>query len=391
VTAIFAFYCCFILLNFDDEVACSTESDNDTNNECRVEGVDNAPVAYLCQFLLGSILNFLGLHLVVSNTHKEKKEKEDEEQQEEEQEQEEEEGGRAVSCRSAMAFFLWATSHAVKGIVGMDYGNDGTGDGKGQRGYFLLTVVIYSLHTLAVIEIANFAIRRIWPILLEEYKHYVFGKETMRILQGIHILVLIMLFIGSLWCGFTPNVWVDTSLDKYPNDLDLPVHQCVKMVDTARLVYTTAAAGIFIAVAALFGALADQSICENDQWYYVWGMPTSIAAASVVACQSTIIFFHIFAYVVLHNNVEAVEPDYAISTAGSIANLYADLMTAFFIHSLIYSMSLRSHDGTDTTNNTPTINKGDQGKKSESIGASVFSILCNLPYISLSLELSLSL
>jgi hypothetical protein len=310
LTAVYAAYCYVILA-----VLLGLDGDCSSSEECRAEGVDNAPIAYLSQLFVGGILCLLGIHIVMSLRS---------------------DGPR---CKAALAFFVWAASHVVWGIIGWKYGNDGTGDGKGQRVYFYLDLLAYGLHTEALMEVATLAMR-LWFLLYDEYKPSVCGKTMVRFLQLMLGLTTATIAAGCLWCGSLPDVWVQESLDKYPNDMDLPVHMCIQMVDISQLVYTFVSALVWMAVASLYGSYANQQIAEFNKWYYVWGVPTPLAAAAVVGCQGAIVLFHLLAYLIVER-ISQSEPDDEVLAAGSIAYHYASLMTGYFVHSLVYSMSIR--------------------------------------------------
>ena len=309
MTALYGVYCFLILA-----VIHNLDGDCLTTTECRAEGTDNAPIAYLSQFFVGGIICLLGIHIMISLKN----------------------GPR---CKGSIAFFVWAAAHALWGLIGWKYGNDGTEDGKGLRIYFFLNLLAYGLHTEALMEIASLA-SRLWFTLFEEYKPRLCSNLMVRCLQFTLGLVTATIVGGSLWCGFTPEVWVKESLDRYPNDINLPVHQCIQIVDIAQLVYTVSSALVWIAISFLFEASANQQISEWNQWYYVWGMPTSLSAAAVVGCQASLVLFHLLAYLVVENHAQD-EPDNEVLMAGSIAYNYANLMTGYFVHSLVCSMSMR--------------------------------------------------
>jgi hypothetical protein len=188
-------------------------------------------------------------------------------------------------------------------------------------------------------EIASLA-KRVSYTLLDGYKPCLCSKTMTECLQIILGLVMATIAGGSLWCTSVPDVWVKESLDKYPNDINLPIPVCVQLVDTAQLAYTLVSAMVFMSIAFLYGASADQQIGEWNKWYYVWGVPTPVAAAAVVGCQAALAMFHVLAYLLVQNNAEAA-PDNETLTAGSIAYHYANLMTGYFVHTLVYSMSIR--------------------------------------------------
>ena len=309
MTALYGVFCYLILA-----VIHNLDGDCSTTTECRGEGTDNAPIAYLGQFFVSGIISLLGIHIMISLKN----------------------GPR---CKASIAFLVWAAAHAIWGLIGWKYGNDGTEDGKGLRIYFFLNLLAYGLHTEALMQIASLA-SRLWFTLFEEYKPPMCSNLMMRCLQFTLGLVTATIVGGSLWCGFTPDIWVKESLDKYPNDMDLPVHQCIQIVDIAQLVYTFASALVWISISVLFGAAANQQIAEWDQWYFVWGIPTPLAAAAVVGCQASLVFFHLLAYLVVQKHAQD-EPDNVVLTVGSIAYNYANLMTGYFVHSLVCSMSIR--------------------------------------------------
>ena len=68
------------------------------------------------------------------------------------------------------------------GIVGLAYGNDGTQDGKGMRGYFLCNLLAYLFAADTLFEVAGLC-TRLWTTLLAEYRSTCCGRISLRIFE----------------------------------------------------------------------------------------------------------------------------------------------------------------------------------------------------------------
>lgn len=244
--------------------------------------------------------------------------------------------------KSFVAFLSWSIAYLFWGIVAMQFGNDGSNDSKGMRGYFILNLLGYVFSMESLMEVAVLAML-MWGTILPSYRPTCCGRSPLRFFEVLVTLTFLVIASGSLWCSVVSNVWAADAYDDYPNDIAYAdVHTCVKMVDIGQVVFTAASALFWISIASIYGSSARQQIEQDDQWYFVGGIPTSLSAAAVICFQTMILTFHLMAFVM--QKQAGADPDEDVATTATIAYHYSILMTGYFAHNFIATMSLTNND-----------------------------------------------
>lgn len=278
---------------------------------CRSEGVNNAPIAWASDVFCACVLLLLSCHLLCT---------------------------KRDTCKAFMAMATWGIAHILWAVVGAMYANDGTGDGKGQWAYFILTMTGYGFATDSILEASSLSVS-VWNSLAKEYQSEFCGAINIRAFQMLAILAFLSVATGSIWCASTEDILTGDVLDSYPNDIGLKVPICVEIVSFGKAAWTTATTLFWIAVACVYGGDAKQTLNETDSLVYVWGLPSALAAAGVVCFQILVLVFHILAFAVSQNSEKQPEDDAA--AAATITYHYCIIMTGLLIHNMLYSAHAR--------------------------------------------------
>jgi hypothetical protein len=238
VTIAYAFFCYVVLTKAPE-----------CGDDCRSsEGVDTSPIQWATDFLCAIIIILLGIHLRLS---------------------------RRGLCKALTAFTFWGISFVFQGMVARDFGNNGAGDGKGMRSYYIGTLFAYFFATDSAMEFVGLTLRA-WKTLPQDSRPGFCACVELRIFQGSLLVSLVGVVVGCIWCILSPEVLVQQVQDEYPDDPNMALPYCVQLLIWSQGLWLGAYCLFWIAVACIFGtsALAQQDDDDRSQQVrWVFGLP----------------------------------------------------------------------------------------------------------------------
>jgi hypothetical protein len=274
---------------------------------CSSEGVDTATVGWATELFIVGAMVFFALHLALSTL--------------------------LVRRSGILAQIFMGGGFSLSVIAKVMYGNNGTGDGKGMVGYWVLVWVAYSFLTLSMLSHGTLATETSDALIL--FQKPCCADRLLWLFQGLVILAYISVLTGCIWCATSSGLHVDETIDDFEDYAD-NTPACIQIVEISQLVWMVCYALFWIPAAQLLRAATRR----NPQSMH--GIYSPDAASCIIVLQYTIgpiyvVYLRLAAVISDREPLEVYQDAY-----GAIISHFGMLMTFYFAYHLSMALSLKS-------------------------------------------------
>ncbi|KAL3916762.1 MAG: hypothetical protein SGILL_005032, partial [Bacillariaceae sp.] len=287
---------------------CIVENEETDMEKCGSEGVDNSVLAWSTSYFIANVIAFLGLHVCWKSTQR---------------------------FTAGVAFGLITLAMVFNGIIANFYGNSGTDDGQGMKGYYILASMFYILMTGAAFLLA-FVGHRSWQLIEGPTPKFCGRTEMFLFLILLTLAAVVVVFgcISTLTKG--NDVIVDNVFDEFPED-QYAVPLSLEFLNIGAAVWNACFSCFLIALAVVWG------FCAREDPIIVAGMPNSMAAGGIVLIQLVVGIYRAVLLAMENTEDDDVRDSIAYRAAPVIIH-YGIMISAFFAHNLIVSIFPKYED-----------------------------------------------
>ena len=187
---------------------------------CNSEGVDNYTLNWATDFFVALALLLFALRLLLSKQ-------------------------RRVLKTAILTQLFMCGAYVQFGLAHMMYPNDGTGDAKGLRFYWILSWIAYFFLTLSTMTLVAFAEKASPRTSRQSW----WGKAMLRFFLGLVVSFSVAFLVGCIWCGISPEIHVNEIIDEY--DEIVPHPKCVRLIEASEIGWRVSYALLWIPASLL--------------------------------------------------------------------------------------------------------------------------------------------
>lgn len=286
---------------------CSLENEK----ECGTNGEDSLILMRPTHFFNAIIIGCLSLHLLVYRRYYRKGD-----------------SGTGATLHGSFALACMSLAFVSKGVTLISLADTGIDGEKGTRENYTLTAVFYVLMSMSSI---------IFGISI----HFTSKSKKMEmvffVVLNITSTILIVSVCTLLGTSLSQDLLVSAIADKY-SESPPKLSFLLQLLRIGQGLWNASYSLFFLSVAFVWGSVAKQNVV------FVMGLPSSLAAAGIIILQLTTGILRLLMIIM---NTANYENTFENSTTHNLSPLffeYGTLMTAFFVHNLIFSF-LSEEDG----------------------------------------------
>jgi hypothetical protein len=297
LTAFYLVFCLAIATQLPD---CIVQNEETDVQNCGTEGVDNSVLAWSTSYFVATIVGFIALHVWWKSSKR---------------------------ILGVVAFGSIALAMVFHGTTARFFGNSGTDDGKGMKGYYVSICGFCIVMTLSAILFA-FLGHQTWQ-QFEASRVRCCGRKEM----GLFLFLLVAsAFIIVFGCVSTlslgDEVLVKTTYDDYPKD-PYQVPLSLEVVKIGMKMWNACYSLFLIALAVIWGMAAKMHPVK------IGGLPNSLAAGGIVLLQGSV---GIFRAVLLSISGSVHIQESTVNRVAPAVFNFVILLTAFLMHNWIVSL-----------------------------------------------------
>ena len=298
------------------ELSNSTIAPTDEEDPCRSEGVDNSYITWTSDIYLAIWSLLLAIHIMfVSKT-------------------------KALKKGHSLSLVLMGLGYLVRAAAQRYFYNSGEGDGKGMRQFYFTWPISYFFLTLSIYKFSSYT-RQSWQAFLKYQNRKPQSQRRTKTLcccglfevilfESLTLFTFTVILIACVICILDDEVVVEEAIDQYEYDDDSSEPIAVQIIMYANMAWFTWQALFWVSASSMLGTLAMEDPID------VWGLPNSLAAASIMILQLGAGGLWIILSILRIEVDEELREMYI--SASSMFFHYGMIMTALFAHNLMITV-----------------------------------------------------